>query len=93
MDPARMFKESLTSRPELENSLGHKQTWRRTVGVSALPPRTDFAGVVYANDRAARFFRAHVRGVPHAADKSPWRALGSAGGALSYRRRRGRAHH
>lgn len=24
MDPARMFKESLTSRPELENSLGPK---------------------------------------------------------------------
>ena len=24
MDPARMFKESLTSRPELENSQGHK---------------------------------------------------------------------
>ncbi|MGY4592832.1 hypothetical protein ACVWXL_000578 [Bradyrhizobium sp. GM22.5] len=23
MDPARMFKESLTSRPELENSQGH----------------------------------------------------------------------
>ena len=27
MDPARMFKESLTSRPELENSQGHKQTF------------------------------------------------------------------
>jgi hypothetical protein len=26
MDPARMFKESLTSHPELENSLGHKRT-------------------------------------------------------------------
>jgi hypothetical protein len=25
MDPARMFKESLTSRPELENSLGPKR--------------------------------------------------------------------
>jgi len=24
MDPARMFKESLTSRPELENSQGHQ---------------------------------------------------------------------
>ncbi|SDJ05976.1 hypothetical protein SAMN05216338_10381 [Bradyrhizobium sp. Rc2d] len=24
MDPARMFKESLTSRPELENSQGHR---------------------------------------------------------------------
>jgi hypothetical protein len=28
MDPARMFKESLTSRPELENSQGHDQTYR-----------------------------------------------------------------
>jgi len=26
MDPARMFKESLTSRPELENSQGHLRT-------------------------------------------------------------------
>jgi hypothetical protein len=26
MDPARMFKESLTSRPELENSQGQKAT-------------------------------------------------------------------
>lgn len=26
MDPARMFKESLTPRPELENSQGHKRT-------------------------------------------------------------------
>jgi hypothetical protein len=25
MDPARMFKESLTSRPELENSQGHQR--------------------------------------------------------------------
>ena len=25
MDPARMFKESLTSRPELENSQGHSR--------------------------------------------------------------------
>jgi hypothetical protein len=28
MDPARMFKESLTSRPELENSQGQKRTWK-----------------------------------------------------------------
>jgi hypothetical protein len=27
MDPARMFKESLTSRPELENSLGPSPTY------------------------------------------------------------------
>jgi hypothetical protein len=26
MDPARMFKESLTSRPELENSQGQSRT-------------------------------------------------------------------
>jgi len=26
MDPARMFKESLASRPELENSQGQKRT-------------------------------------------------------------------
>jgi hypothetical protein len=28
MDPARMFKESLTSRPELENSQGQKGRFR-----------------------------------------------------------------
>jgi hypothetical protein len=28
MDPARMFKESLTSRPELENSQGHSRPGR-----------------------------------------------------------------
>lgn len=27
MDPARMFKESLTPRPELENSLGQDRKW------------------------------------------------------------------
>jgi hypothetical protein len=30
MDPARMFKESLTSRPELENSLGQSLHERRS---------------------------------------------------------------
>jgi len=34
MDPARMFKESLTSRPELENSQGQKQTLQRVRGRS-----------------------------------------------------------
>ena len=29
MDPARMFKESLTSRPELENSLGQKRQFEQ----------------------------------------------------------------
>ncbi|MHC2606108.1 hypothetical protein ACVL92_006922 [Bradyrhizobium liaoningense] len=29
MDPARMFKESLTPRPELENSQGHKRRPRQ----------------------------------------------------------------
>ena len=37
MDPARMFKESLTSRPELENSLGHFQTFGESDGMSAIP--------------------------------------------------------
>jgi hypothetical protein len=34
MDPARMFKESLTSRPELENSQGQQ---RRFDGAVSLP--------------------------------------------------------
>ncbi len=41
MDPARMFKESLTSRPELENSQGHKRKWTRLDGRSALLPIAD----------------------------------------------------
>lgn len=37
MDPARMFKESLTSRPELENSQGQKlPNWAR-LQTSSLP--------------------------------------------------------
>jgi len=41
MDPARMFKESLTSRPELENSLGHKRKLARLNGMSDPPPKAD----------------------------------------------------
>jgi hypothetical protein len=37
MDPARMFKESLTSRPELENSQGQIRKSGRATGQSALP--------------------------------------------------------
>ena len=39
MDPARMFKESLTSRPELENSQGQKQTsaYARVMSALSLP--------------------------------------------------------
>ena len=42
MDPARMFKESLTSRPELENSQGQKRKCLRWHRMSPLPPRADF---------------------------------------------------
>jgi urease alpha subunit len=41
MDPARIFTESLTPRPELENSQGQKQTSRRACDLSALPPKAD----------------------------------------------------
>jgi hypothetical protein len=40
MDPARKFKESLTSRPELENSQGHFRTSMHAMPRSVLPPRT-----------------------------------------------------
>src|SRR6185295_20421270 len=43
MDPARMFEESLTSRPELENSQGQTQKSECATGQSALPSRTDVA--------------------------------------------------
>jgi hypothetical protein len=41
MDPARMFKESLTPRPELENSQGHLQTSPIKPQVSAFGPEGD----------------------------------------------------
>ena len=42
MDPARMFKESLTSRPELENSQGPKPTFLTASEMSAMGrPGTD----------------------------------------------------
>ena len=40
MDPARMFKESLTSRPELENSQGQKRRFGRGRAMSGLAPTT-----------------------------------------------------
>jgi len=40
MDPARMFKESLTSRPELENSLGQSRHFGREPFSSGLPRRS-----------------------------------------------------
>lgn len=43
MDPARMFKESLTSRPELENSQGHKRQSTQAQPASGLPSIADIA--------------------------------------------------
>ena len=43
MDPARMFKESLTSCPELENSQGQTATWTAVGARSASPMKTDIA--------------------------------------------------
>jgi hypothetical protein len=40
MDPARMFKESLTSRPELENSQGQSRRFDCVPPTSALPPKS-----------------------------------------------------
>ena len=37
-EPARMFMESLTSGPELENSLGHSRHFERAFATSALAP-------------------------------------------------------
>jgi hypothetical protein len=38
MDPARIFTESLTPRPELENSQGHSRHFESEVGMTASPP-------------------------------------------------------
>jgi hypothetical protein len=40
MDPARTFKESLTSRPELENGQGLSRRLDRTTATFGLPPAT-----------------------------------------------------
>jgi hypothetical protein len=53
MDPATMFKESLTSRPELENSQGQKPKSVRLNGRSVAPPGADI-----------RQFGRHDRKVP-----------------------------
>ena len=37
LNPARMFMESLTPGPELENSLGHSRHFERARGVSVCP--------------------------------------------------------
>jgi hypothetical protein len=44
MDPARMFKESLTSRPELENSQGQQRPFRAWAVRSGLPSTSDMTG-------------------------------------------------
>jgi hypothetical protein len=41
MDPARMLKESLTSRPELENSQGHFRKFGLVTEMSGLPSQAD----------------------------------------------------
>ena len=46
MDPARMFKESLTSRPELENSQGQFQKSERATVRSASTPTPDIVGKI-----------------------------------------------
>ena len=43
MDPARTFKESLTSRPELENSQGQSRHFDSAPRTSALPRSADIA--------------------------------------------------
>jgi hypothetical protein len=43
MDPARMFRESLTLGPELENSQGQNLPSRPTVGRSGMMPKADLA--------------------------------------------------
>jgi hypothetical protein len=68
MDPARMLKESLTSRPELENSLG--QTRTSSLGAARpLPPSADIGPGGQSIDQAAQFcFSAtppRAPGAPH----------------------------
>jgi len=45
MDPARTFKESLTSRPELENSQDHFRKSTVVTGMSVLPSGAALAGL------------------------------------------------
>jgi len=74
MDPARMFKESLTSRPELENSLGPEGKIAMAPGTSAAEARPDVVatGQIDANDperpfaqpRSPPFQVSHYFGAP-----------------------------
>ena len=43
LNPARMFMESLTSGPELENSLGHSRHFERVQATSAIHPIADIS--------------------------------------------------
>lgn len=70
MDPARTFKESLTSRPELENSQGQKRPSRRApldvritgksgrcIHLNAVRLRADSVEKVESNAEAKLFLR------------------------------------
>src|SRR5262249_13706552 len=73
MDPARIFTESLTPRPELENSLGQERTSRPAWTMSALPPKADierhdwhvrFVPEAYISGTGDNIME-HVAGVEH----------------------------
>jgi hypothetical protein len=51
MDPARIFTESLTPRPELENKICQLQTWTmsRAVGTTECTGNAVMGGWAYAN--------------------------------------------
>jgi hypothetical protein len=61
MDPARMFMESLTPRPELENSQGQNPPYSGSI-VSQLPPAADMpAELAWADyDRLHPFSKGHL---------------------------------
>jgi hypothetical protein len=58
LDPARMFMESLTTGPVLENNQSHQRRFERAPGSSALPPIPDVS-----------HRRLHVRSTPRPADE------------------------
>ena len=64
MDPARMFKESLTSRPELENSQGQKLKGSRRLYFVRFAAKS---GHRYSQKNAltALRFRESIRPFPH----------------------------
>ena len=87
LNPARMFTESLTPGPELENSQGHERRFKRKSRISAFPPipdislrRTAWRAISLTRDEARRMAasiaKAASRGAPETTSGLLWPGAG-----------------